>query len=234
MIKKLIKPWPMRWFLNKLSRYAIIALVLILISVILLSYYGNNVGNFVISVEQRTRLSLSLSVNNDFINNATSLLTAVGLKDVTHATYFHIPSDIDQYYGENNDTLYKRYTAYSFYLKNITNIAVDYDMEIIIEQVYKNVDGAIRVLVIINGEREIYAKRNDDGTIAEHLDIELSPYTTTPFVTNSVVCRTTAYGFGSQQVSKYTIVMWLEGNDPDCIDDIKGGSIQMRMNFYAK
>ena len=30
---------------------------------------------------------------------------------------------------------------------------------------------------------------------------------------------------------KYTVVIWLEGDDPDCIDDIIGGEIKMEMKI---
>ena len=29
----------------------------------------------------------------------------------------------------------------------------------------------------------------------------------------------------------YTIVIWLEGNDPDCVDAIIGGTIKFTMEF---
>lgn len=33
------------------------------------------------------------------------------------------------------------------------------------------------------------------------------------------------------EYDKYTVVAWLEGEDPECIDDIKGGYIEMNMRF---
>ena len=38
-------------------------------------------------------------------------------------------------------------------------------------------------------------------------------------------------GFEPGDKDKYTIVIWLEGNDPDCIDDIIGGTIKFGMDF---
>ena len=34
-------------------------------------------------------------------------------------------------------------------------------------------------------------------------------------------------------VDKYTIVIWMEGEDPDCIDTIVGGSVQFSMTIDA-
>lgn len=33
------------------------------------------------------------------------------------------------------------------------------------------------------------------------------------------------------QMDKYTVVIWLEGNDPDCTDAILGGMIRLSMNI---
>ena len=37
--------------------------------------------------------------------------------------------------------------------------------------------------------------------------------------------------FEVDQIDKYTIVIWVEGNDPECIDDIRNGHVRMRMLF---
>ena len=30
---------------------------------------------------------------------------------------------------------------------------------------------------------------------------------------------------------KFTVVIWLEGNDPDCLDNIIGGTMKLDMKF---
>ena len=30
---------------------------------------------------------------------------------------------------------------------------------------------------------------------------------------------------------KYTVVIWLEGDDPECVDDILGGEVKLSMKF---
>ena len=34
-------------------------------------------------------------------------------------------------------------------------------------------------------------------------------------------------------VDKYTIVIWMEGEDPECVDSIVGGSVQFSMTIDA-
>ena len=35
--------------------------------------------------------------------------------------------------------------------------------------------------------------------------------------------------FKSGDIDKFTIVIWIEGDDPDCIDDLIGGEMKMHM-----
>lgn len=36
------------------------------------------------------------------------------------------------------------------------------------------------------------------------------------------------------EIDRYSIVVWLEGNDPECIDDIIGGEMKMAMVITEK
>ena len=40
--------------------------------------------------------------------------------------------------------------------------------------------------------------------------------------------------FGPGQIDKYTIVMWVEGSDPECTDNILGGEIKVHMEFNSE
>ena len=40
--------------------------------------------------------------------------------------------------------------------------------------------------------------------------------------------------FGPGQVDKYTIVIWVEGSDLECTDNILGGEFQVHMNFNSE
>lgn len=51
-----------------------------------------------------------------------------------------------------------------------------------------------------------------------------------PFVTDSVVTMGEQEMVEPMEVHKYTVVIWLEGDDPDCTDDLIGGHVGM--DFY--
>ena len=78
-------------------------------------------------------------------------------------------------------------------------------------------------MVIKNGEETVYAKAQKGSTEPEP--------DTVPFLSNTKVLENTTEDFAPGAVDKYTVVIWLEGNDPECIDDIRGGVVKMSMNF---
>ena len=54
-------------------------------------------------------------------------------------------------------------------------------------------------------------------------------------MTNFVSANTVMIGevstFLPRDITKITVVIWLEGNDPDCTDDIMGGEFKLDMTF---
>lgn len=51
-----------------------------------------------------------------------------------------------------------------------------------------------------------------------------------PFVTDSIVAQGKQEHVAPMDVHKYTVVIWLEGDDPDCTDELIGGHVGM--DFY--
>lgn len=54
---------------------------------------------------------------------------------------------------------------------------------------------------------------------------------TVPWESDDMVCIGTREGMKHDEVDKYTIVVWLEGDDPDCTDELWGGHVELRMLF---
>lgn len=52
-----------------------------------------------------------------------------------------------------------------------------------------------------------------------------------PFESEKVICSGVRPGIKDKEVDKYTVVMWYEGEDPDCTDDIIGGWVEVYMGF---
>ena len=146
-------------------------------------------------------------------------LKADALDFMTNIAEEWIPENIDDeadggHNGEN-------YVAYTFYLENEGDETIHYWYEIDIDDVVKNVDEAIRVAVFLNGEKTVYAKKNSKTNEPEK--------DTKAFKDEEKVFLEQRRDFKSGEIDKFTIVIWVEGDDPECIDNLIGGEMKMHM-----
>jgi hypothetical protein len=88
--------------------------------------------------------------------------------------------------------------------------------------VLKNADEAIRVRVYKNGQETTYAKAAKNGE---------AEFGTIPFAEDRVVFSVTEEDFQPDEIIKYTFVVWIEGDDDECVDDIQGGNVKMSLTF---
>ena len=241
MLQNRLRRWTTRLFLKKISGM-IIAITGVLIVVLSgLSYYGNSVGDLVITVDDVINRSLSLSETGVFgADDARTMLAAKGIKDIRDSTYYYIPDDITEGNGVKTDEKSNMYFAYSFYLKNASSVSVSYSATVSVDQQSKGIDKAVRIMIVVDeDEPKIYArpKAVDEETgdlIPEVLESNESAlkkaYSTKPFVGNkfsAVDCAVMDIG----QIQKYTVVIWIEGWDDECNDAIIGGNLEISMTF---
>ena len=64
--------------------------------------------------------------------------------------------------------------------------------------------------------------KNLDGVFELH---------TVPFASEKTICTGLRSDFEHDGMDKFTVVIWLEGEDPECVDDIIGGEIELAMSF---
>lgn len=117
----------------------------------------------------------------------------------------------------------ENYLAYTFYLENKGSDPINYWYQIFIDDVIKNVDKAIRVMIYRNDERTIYAKANETTGEPEE--------GTEMFYSELEVMLENRENFMPGEIDKFTIVIYLEGDDPDCVDALIGGEMQMHMEI---
>ena len=216
---------------KEVKRYTVLMRVTGLIAVALvaliaigyaIAYFYNKYGSFTIKVNKYDMVNqgLSLSETPDF-DKTNSMLTADIVYDMTNISGEDLPDNIDKVNGNHNG---RNYIAYTFYLHNSGKDTITYEGDLTISNVTKSVDEAIRVAVYTNGEKVVYGKTKSDGSRKESdCDEE--------FLTATQVMHTKVEDFKKGDTTKYTVVIWLEGNDPDCVDDIIGGVIKMQMDF---
>jgi hypothetical protein len=201
--------------------FSIILLIVILLLGVFyaLSSFVNKAGNFTVWISDDDMNLITLSDTADF-EKCSTMLEADIIPQMDNITKSWMPDNLDEVDGCHNGD---NYIAYTFYLKNAGENEIDYSSQIDIHAVTKAADNAVRVMVIKNGEETVYAKAQKGSNEPEP--------DTVAFLSNTQVFKNTTEGFGSGAVDKYTVVIWLEGNDPECIDDIRGGVVKMSMNF---
>ena len=213
------------------KRYLVVMRVLGLLAIILaaivaaayaISYFYDKFGSFTVRINKydMVRQGLTLSETPDY-DIANARLDANTVHDMTNISGKDLPENIDQINGSHNG---ESYIAYTFYLINSGDDTITYTGEMTIENVTNNVDEAIRVAVYKNGERTIYGKTKSNGGGMESDCDSL-------FTSSTVVMTTSHEDFEPKAKDKYTIVIWLEGNDPDCVDAIIGGTLKLGMDF---
>ena len=183
----------------------------------------NETGSFTISFIPRDKdgdVSISLSESPEFAE-PTVMLDANGVVQMTNISGDWLPADLDEIDGSHNGD---NYIAYTFYAKNVGDEACVLKEEFKLESSVRGADEAIRIRLYKNGKQTTYAKINAEG---------IPEYGTQPFESDEIAFSATDDSFASGQTNKYTLVIWLEGDDPECLDNIKGGNVKMSMNFTA-
>ncbi len=198
-------------------------LLLILISIIYLFLYIIYAGGrFTVSLDKNmsNRKNVFLSENGNVKNKARKL-SADTIEYMDNISIKWLPDNIDteKNGGHNGDN----YIAYTFYVINSGKEKVNYWYEIDIDDTIKNVDEAIRIMIYRNGERTVYAKKSKDTGQAEP--------GTKKFISSKIAVLEQRKNFKPSSKDRYTVVVWIEGDDPECKNDLLGGEIKLHMDF---
>ena len=72
---------------------------------------------------------------------------------------------------------------------------------------------------------------NDRQLMGLHTDVGLYELKATPFANETIMCEGVEKNIKPDEKNAYTLVAWLEGEDPECIDKIRGGSIGFEVKY---
>ena len=187
------------------------------------------VDRFTITVTQQY-LALTIDKNKE---EMATVLHAPPLLKATDTQYSDIPDNIDEGLGSKNTY---SYFAYSFYLigGSDLNQEMNYSLTMTLHVASNEIENAIRVMIIKDGCRTVYAQPNDDGSskliyyAANHSDEPQIIGATVPFKNNKhIILEPYKIKPGVEQ--KYTIVMWIDGWDS--VDEMKGGTFNSELKF---
>ena len=233
------------------STSAIIAIML------LLSYYGLNVGTFTVIIDndEQTTAEMLLSEHDDF-KKTSQRLNAVQALDLdclgegegevelvaTHPEIKdEIPREIlaqleDLTGGSQNQ---EGYFCYTFYVMNACNTIYDYTMDLNITSTKNNADAAIRIMLVwdrdygvestIEDVQKIYAKAqgNKPGQTPNALDY----CSDDRFASATKIFTESRYYFTVGRVDKVSILMWIHGWDEDAIDEVRSGKVRLTLRL---
>ena len=211
---------------HKVITRAISILIIILVALVAaayaVSYFYDKFGSFTVMVNKYDMVNqgLTLSETPEYDRSIATLNAGI-LYDMTNISGEDLPDNVDKINGAHNGG---NYIAYTFYLINSGDDTLAYKGEMVIENVTNGVDEAIRIAVYKNGEKTVYGKTKSDGTGKES-DCDKE------FEASTVVMTTKNDSLKPAGKDKFTVVVWLEGNDPDCVDDINGGTMKLGMNI---
>lgn len=222
----------------------IIALILLILLLIIgIGYCSitilNKAGRFTVSLVPN-EYGIQLSETEDF-DKPTLHLSAAPVEDMNNITkdwilnkngelgegdpVYESFTALDKVWGEHNG---KNYLAYTFGVRNASADAQDvvsYRATLNLEYEYKGADEAVRVMVYRNGEPTVYAKpRTSDGKL-ERFAADKN------FLEDDIVFEDIRSDFKVGETDRYTVVIWLEGEDPECVNAIMGGEAKFSMNF---
>lgn len=211
-----------------LTRIVTVSLVFIALTISVLYFlsytYINSGYGIGIMTERELDKSISLSDSSDF-QRMTVGLRAKGIDSMDNITYDWLPNNLHLHTGGSNNG--ENYIAYTFYVINSGNENLTYNSVLSIKFSTKQVETAIRVMIFKNNTPTVYTH-----TYEEQIDSEIEKQAKVEeFHTPDIIAQNQSL-LEKGKYEKYTVVIWLEGEDIDCVDDKRSGELQLSWNFY--
>jgi len=166
--------------------------------------------------------AISLSETEGF-SNPTVKLDAKAIEEMDNITYDWLPLDVldtksGSYNGDN-------YIAYTFYVANTGKEILNYSAALHVTEYTLGVDKAVRTMVYHNGVPTVFAAPAKDGSP------ESVPDNVVNFASETTVFVAIREGFEVGEKDRWTVVIWLEGEDPECINNVRGGTMKMELDM---
>ena len=177
-------------------------------------------GSFTVSVDKvdMIKYGLTLSEHADISYN-TSHLNAKISEEMTNIAAETLPDNVDMIDGDHSG---RNHIAYTFYLQNAGEVAFPCEYSLSLGNVTNGLDEAIRLRLYVDGEPTTYAKTKSDGSGPEPGTVE--------FYSATIMARGRFEDLAPGDSKRFTVVVWIEGNDPECLDWLIGGQLKIEMD----
>ena len=205
----------------RILRSALALLVLVTGAFYGVSALYKKTGSFTVAVDkvEMIKYGLSLSESRDMAYRTSHLNTNIS-EDITNIAAETLPKDLDSIDGPHHG---RNHIAYTFYLQNAGEVEFPCEYSVTMANVTNGLDDAIRMRLYVDGVATTYAKTKGDGTGPEP--------GTVAFYSVDTMARGRLDGFAPGDVCRFTIVIWIEGNDPECLDWLIGGQLKVQMDI---
>ncbi|MBR5559102.1 MAG: hypothetical protein IKU72_02515 [Oscillospiraceae bacterium] len=234
------------------------AFLLMLLVLFILSLVQYMRGRFTVHLsDEMFKEGFTLSETADFAN-PTTVLFAVPAEDVPCISVAQIGPEVDMIDGEHNEN-YFAYTFYirnegentvdykwelsinqeTQNLSSATWVALYEDGNLILYAEENKETGDIEALPPFYDDTRGYMavplleQDNPDQLEVVATQGRFTYYRILPeaFASENVVTRREMQEVDPMEAHKYTVVMWIEGDDPDCTDDLIDGTMGVQMDF---
>ncbi len=209
----------------KILKITILLILLFLIILYFILRVVFELGDFTVSLDPQLQEKSGLVMYEKLSEKQNKkILKAEKLEYMNNICVKWLPENLTEAEGSHNG---ENYLAYTFYLENQGVDPINYWYKVVSDDVIKNVDKAIRIMIIRNDEKTIYAKANETTGEAEIVGDEI----TTKFYNDKELILKQRENMQPGEIDKFTIVIFLEGDDPDCTDELIGGEMKMHMEI---
>ena len=213
-----------RWKkLGKFIKLSLLLLLLLLIIIYIVLRVLFNDGSFIVALEKNEMLYSGLAMY-ETLNDPTPKrkLKAKDLQFMDNISIKWLPDDITKYEGSHNG---KNYIAYSFYMENQGDVVLNYWYSIVMDDVIKNADEALRIMIYINDKSTVYAKGNSIDGKAEPNTVKFRDDE------DGTIILEQRKDMQAGDLDKITVVVWIEGDDPECTNALLGGHVRLHMKL---
>ena len=209
--------------LGRFIRLALLLLLLLLIIIYIVLRVLFNDGSFIVALEDNEMLYSGLAMY-ETLNDPTPKrkLKAEDLQFMDNISIKWLPDDLTKHEGSHNG---KNYIAYSFYMENQGDVVLNYWYSVVMDDVIRHADEALRIMIIVNDKKTVYAKGNS-------IDGKAEP-DTTKFREDEdgTIILEQRKDMHAGDLDKITVVVWIEGDDPECTNALIGGHARLHMKM---
>lgn len=209
---------------KRIINIALLVLLLLLIVVYIILRVTYSEGSFTVALEKNESLKSGLTLLESLTDvKGKRKIAAENIQFMDNISIKWLPKDIDgEYSGSHNGD---NYIAFTFYLENQGKESINYWYNMVVDDVIKNVDEAIRIMIFVNGESTVYAKKN---SLNGESEVDTTKFREDKDGTIILEQRT---GLNPGDLDRITVVVFIEGSDPDCVNALLGGMLKMHMEI---